>query len=342
MSNNSEELSKYLRESGKINEDESVKVVSLDDTFKFNCIRCGKCCSCRSDIILSPFDIYQMAKALNTTTKEVITKYCNISYGNNSGLPIITLASDERNLCPFLKFSVTEGKFGCSINTHKPGVCIMHPVGVARKLDLETKENQGKDFMMVPACNNNTADVEHKVRDFIKPYLDNEAEHDMASELQFEIGRYIDTRKMLNVIFSPNEEYMENNLTPEERENIKSIASFSRTMFVGTFLTSVIKTTYTFDTDMSFMEQVDMVKRGIRLNALNALCTANLLVGIDFRAKGFPEDAEEELKYVSDTLEKHAEQSDPEEVKKFIKEFIKGIAGTHKENENSEGEEEND
>lgn len=325
MSNENMEMSKALREAGKIGEDESVRVVSLDDTFKFNCVRCGKCCSCRSDIILTPFDIYQIAKALNITTKEVVMEYCNIMYGNNSGLPLITLKSDERDLCPFLKFSVEEGKFGCSINTHKPGVCIMHPIGAVRKFNTETHETENKEYMLVPACDNNTADVEYKVRDFIKPYLDNETEHDIGSALQFEIGKYIDTRKLLNVVFEPNKEYIENNLTQEERDNLKEISRISRLMFIEVFLSSTIKTGYMFDMSKSFIEQIDEVKRGIRLNALNALSTVNLLTGIDFKSNCFPKDAEEELKSVEEMLDNHVKSPNEEEVKNFVNDFINTI-----------------
>ena len=38
--------------------------VGLDDTFSFHCTQCGKCCIHRTDIILSPRDIFKMAKAL--------------------------------------------------------------------------------------------------------------------------------------------------------------------------------------------------------------------------------------------------------------------------------------
>ena len=33
--------------------------VGLDDTFKFHCDQCGKCCTHRDDIILSPMDVYR-------------------------------------------------------------------------------------------------------------------------------------------------------------------------------------------------------------------------------------------------------------------------------------------
>ena len=38
--------------------------VGLDDSFSFHCTQCGKCCIRRTDIILSPRDIFKMAKEL--------------------------------------------------------------------------------------------------------------------------------------------------------------------------------------------------------------------------------------------------------------------------------------
>ena len=36
---------------------------SLDDTFQFQCDQCGKCCINREDILMSPLDMYNAAKA---------------------------------------------------------------------------------------------------------------------------------------------------------------------------------------------------------------------------------------------------------------------------------------
>ena len=36
--------------------------IGLDDTFKFNCTLCGKCCKDREDILLTPRDIFRLAK----------------------------------------------------------------------------------------------------------------------------------------------------------------------------------------------------------------------------------------------------------------------------------------
>ena len=42
-----------------------VELVNLEDTISFNCKRCGKCCSGRTDIIVNPYDVYKIAKTLN-------------------------------------------------------------------------------------------------------------------------------------------------------------------------------------------------------------------------------------------------------------------------------------
>ena len=65
--------------------------VGLDDTFKFHCTQCGKCCINRHDIILSPSDIFKMAKELKIGNSEFIHRYCSMHIGDHSRMPIIML-----------------------------------------------------------------------------------------------------------------------------------------------------------------------------------------------------------------------------------------------------------
>ena len=39
--------------------------LGADDTFRFSCKQCGKCCINRDDIILTPFDLFRASKKLN-------------------------------------------------------------------------------------------------------------------------------------------------------------------------------------------------------------------------------------------------------------------------------------
>ena len=41
--------------------------IGLDDEFPFGCSMCGKCCINREDIMLTPRDIFRMAKELKMT-----------------------------------------------------------------------------------------------------------------------------------------------------------------------------------------------------------------------------------------------------------------------------------
>lgn len=44
--------------------------VGLDDTFRFHCDQCGRCCTQREDIILSPMDIFRISKELKMSPTE--------------------------------------------------------------------------------------------------------------------------------------------------------------------------------------------------------------------------------------------------------------------------------
>ena len=90
--------------------------VGLDDTFTFHCTQCGKCCIHRTDIILSPRDIFKMAKELNLSNADFLRKYCSMHIGPTSRIPVIMLrpvGKDDR--CPLLKnnkCSVHKDDFG--------------------------------------------------------------------------------------------------------------------------------------------------------------------------------------------------------------------------------------
>ena len=98
--------------------------IGLDDTFKFHCDQCGKCCTHREDIILSPMDIYKMAKELKMTPVEFYHEYCVFNIGEHTRMPIVRLASEGKDThCVLLK------NHRCSVHKVKPAVCTMFPLG---------------------------------------------------------------------------------------------------------------------------------------------------------------------------------------------------------------------
>ena len=98
--------------------------IGLDDTFKFHCDQCGKCCTHREDIILSPMDIFKMAKELKMTPVEFYHEYCVFNIGEHTRMPIVRLASEGKDThCVLLK------NHRCTVHKVKPAVCAMFPLG---------------------------------------------------------------------------------------------------------------------------------------------------------------------------------------------------------------------
>lgn len=185
--------------------DDSIQEVKLDDTFNFKCQQCGKCCMNRTDIIINPFDVYNGARYLGITPTEFIKEYCFTDLGAHSKIPIVLLATTENGFCPLLKYDVKDGgKFKCSINPAKPGVCANHPIGLAHSTDVSTGE-QNTTFIKVEQCPHSVSDEKQVVRDWIKPYLDHQEEIVMAREIQSLVVKYMEPRKYWALLCLLNE-----------------------------------------------------------------------------------------------------------------------------------------
>lgn len=128
--------------------------IGLDDSFRFHCTMCGKCCINREDILLSPKDLFNIAKELGLTPVEVLEQYCETYIGDTSRIPLIRLKPrGEVKRCPLLK------DHKCSVHKCKPVVCAMFPLGRAFKfengLDPEKIAPAHVDYLfMDPDCGN--------------------------------------------------------------------------------------------------------------------------------------------------------------------------------------------
>jgi Fe-S-cluster containining protein len=96
-------------------------------TFTFECQpSCwGTCCK-GIDIILSPHDIYQMARGLGKSMKEFLLDHCDVFAGGQSKFPIARLRDAANGSCEFLE---TDGK--CGARDSRPSVCRSSPLGRA-------------------------------------------------------------------------------------------------------------------------------------------------------------------------------------------------------------------
>ncbi len=140
--------------------------IGVDESFKFHCTMCGKCCIYREDILLTPKDIYKMSKELGIKTKELFGKYCETYIGEDSRMPIVRLkprGSIKR--CPLLK----DRK--CSVHKAKPTVCAMFPIGRCLKLEGDSNPlehvtvGQTQYIFTEPGCGDNAET--HTVREWL-------------------------------------------------------------------------------------------------------------------------------------------------------------------------------
>ena len=120
--------------------------IGLDDTFSFGCKMCGHCCINREDILLPPYDLYRMAKALGISVEQTVKQYCEIYIGGDSRFPIIRLKPVGKNRrCPLLKDN------RCRVHQAKPTVCALYPIGRAVKLskgELPESENTRAEYIL--------------------------------------------------------------------------------------------------------------------------------------------------------------------------------------------------
>jgi len=104
--------------------------MGYDSKFKFNCHKGVKCFTdcCRGiDIMLTPYDILVMSKALELSSEEFLTIYTEPKMLEKAELPIVKLklADDDRKSCFFV-----DDEKGCTIYENRPTTCRYYPLGV--------------------------------------------------------------------------------------------------------------------------------------------------------------------------------------------------------------------
>lgn len=142
--------------------------LGLDDSFRFHCRQCGKCCTHREDIILNPRDLFRAAKELGITTIRFLMTYCEMYIGCDSRMPIVRLkpAGEDRH-CPLLE------NHHCKIHNAKPGICAMYPLGrgIAHPADAPEDEiDKAETFYLLQNVNCGSRAKSHTVREWLASF----------------------------------------------------------------------------------------------------------------------------------------------------------------------------
>ena len=169
--------------------------IGFDDTFKFHCDQCGKCCTPREDIILSPMDIFKMAKELKMTPVEFYHEYCVFNIGEHTRMPIVRLASEGKDThCVLLK------NHRCSVHKVKPAVCAMFPLGRYMSFEKDDYNAESIDTSKVkyllqpPECGDESET--HTVREWLSGF-DIKLEDEAFVQWQKAISRFSNKFKEL-------------------------------------------------------------------------------------------------------------------------------------------------
>lgn len=138
--------------------------LGLDDSFEFTCKACGKCCRQRQDILLTPYDMFSIAKYLGRTPDEIFIRYCEVYKGSNSHFPVVRVVpTPPNNTCPFLRDR------RCSVHAKKPVVCRVYPLG-----RISIPDQGVQYFFAGSGCNHEPTSI--KVRDWLADAASKECE----------------------------------------------------------------------------------------------------------------------------------------------------------------------
>lgn len=142
----------------------NLQTLGLDDTFDFQCKACGKCCKQRTDILLTAYDLFKIAKYLGRTPADIIDRYCEVYEGHSSHIPIVRLVPvPPDNRCPFLRNKK------CSVHAMKPTICRVYPL--AR---IHGAEGKSRYYLNGSSCKHDTHPV--TVREWIGDVASDESE----------------------------------------------------------------------------------------------------------------------------------------------------------------------
>lgn len=258
----------------------NVQFVELDDEIEFNCSRCGSCCTNRGDILLSPYDVHNLAVALGITGREIVNTYCEVYIGHNSHLPVVVIADTPDGKCPFLKFDAGEMLYGCTVNSHKPGPCKTHPFGIVRTLNASDLEPDEIRFIKTDFCDKHSGGTKKTVKEFIgEEYLNSLELRKISYKMQSFVTKTLNLKKIHAIIdgdssfegFTEKERNMLSNLSEQIRDSVKMV-----------YCVPYLEAIYNLSPDKTFLEQSEtcfknLVRSSIETRAL--LCTLGFDIG---------------------------------------------------------------
>ena len=105
-------------------------------TFCFGChpeISCFNSCCADLDLVLSPYDVLRLRKALGISALEFLERHAEVGVPPDNGPPqvLLKMSEDGNRTCPFVS------EPGCTIYPDRPSACRTYPLGRGASLDSQ-------------------------------------------------------------------------------------------------------------------------------------------------------------------------------------------------------------
>jgi len=139
--------------------------LNLDDQFDFKCgveMDCFTCCCKDVSIVLTPYDVLRLKRALGVESGEFLDKYTISPFSKEQKIPVILLKMDKDS-----KRCVFVNEEGCSVYTNRPWACRMYPLGIADPENPNPEEHRFHFLMKEDLCHGHENGKLITVRDWI-------------------------------------------------------------------------------------------------------------------------------------------------------------------------------
>lgn len=156
--------------------------MGADDTFKFQCSRCGECChNVKGAILLSSLDLFRIARHRGQTTETIFSLFADVyMMDERIKFPILMLKTKQQgDVCWLYR----TGR--CSIHEAKPLTCKLYPMNIG------PYDNGNLEYFLVSQRQHHYTGTEHRAGDWMAEFLTPDDRRFMLRwyELAVELGR---------------------------------------------------------------------------------------------------------------------------------------------------------
>jgi Fe-S-cluster containining protein len=140
--------------------------MTMEDTFSFRCdsgLSCFNSCCRDVSIVLTPYDVLRMRRALDIDSTEFLRKYTISPFTKDQKIPAVLIKMDpETKRCPFVS------EQGCGIYPNRPWACRMYPLGVAEPQKPNSQERGFYFLLREEICHGHEQGTPCTVREWIR------------------------------------------------------------------------------------------------------------------------------------------------------------------------------